>query len=46
MSWRMRKKLTPKYLNSLPPAQGKHYEVCDELIVGLHDSLSGGVNAP
>jgi integrase len=36
----MRKKLTPKLLDSLPPAQGKRYEVRDELLLGLHIRVS------
>ncbi|MGB3878237.1 MAG: tyrosine-type recombinase/integrase [Shinella zoogloeoides] len=36
----MRKKLTPKLLDSLPPAQGKRYEVRDELLTGLHIRVS------
>jgi integrase len=31
----MRKKLTPKLIDSLPPASGKRYEVRDELLTGL-----------
>jgi hypothetical protein len=31
----MRKKLTPKVIDSLPPAIGKRYEVRDELLTGL-----------
>jgi integrase len=31
----MRKKLTPKLIDSLPPATGKRYEVRDELLTGL-----------
>jgi integrase len=31
----MRKKLTPKLIDSLPPATGKRYEVRDELLIGL-----------
>jgi len=30
----MRKKLTPKTIDSLPPAKGKRYEVRDELLTG------------
>lgn len=36
----MRKKLTPKLLDNLPPAQGKRYEVRDELLSGLHIRVS------
>lgn len=36
----MRKKLTPKLLDNLPPAQGKRYEVRDELLTGLHIRVS------
>jgi len=36
----MRKKLTPKLLDSLLPAQGKRYEVRDELLTGLHIRVS------
>lgn len=31
----MRKKLTPKLLDNLPSANGKRYEVRDELVTGL-----------
>jgi integrase len=31
----MRKKLTPKFLDSLPPARAKRYEVRDEVLPGL-----------
>jgi hypothetical protein len=31
----MRKKLTPKSIDSMPPATGKRYEVRDELVTGL-----------
>jgi hypothetical protein len=31
----MRKKLTPKLIDSLPPPNGRRYEVRDELVVGL-----------
>ncbi|QCI98797.1 tyrosine-type recombinase/integrase [Agrobacterium larrymoorei] len=36
----MRKKLTPKLLDNLPPAEGKRYEVRDELLSGLHVRVS------
>lgn len=36
----MRKKLTPKLLDNLPPAKGKRYEVRDELVTGLHIRVS------
>ncbi|MFB2554015.1 tyrosine-type recombinase/integrase [Ensifer soli] len=36
----MRKKLTPKLLDSLLPATGKRYEVRDELVTGLHIRVS------
>ncbi|WP_421360241.1 tyrosine-type recombinase/integrase [Agrobacterium rosae] len=36
----MRKKLTPKLLDNLPPAEGKRYEVRDELVTGLHIRVS------
>ncbi len=36
----MRKKLTPKLLDNLPLAQGKRYEVRDELVIGLHIRVS------
>lgn len=36
----MRKKLTPKLLDSLPPAKDKRYEVRDELVTGLHIRVS------
>lgn len=36
----MRKKLTPKLLDNLPPAEGKRYEVRDELLPGLHIRVS------
>ncbi|WP_320195555.1 tyrosine-type recombinase/integrase [Agrobacterium rosae] len=36
----MRKKLTPKLLDNLPPAEGKRYEVRDELVTGLHIRIS------
>lgn len=36
----MRKKLTPKLLDNLPPATGKRYEVRDELVTGLHIRVS------
>lgn len=36
----MRKKLTPKLLDNLPAAEGKRYEVCDELVTGLHIRVS------
>jgi integrase len=35
MLFDMRKKLTPKLIDSLPPATGKRYEVRDELLTGL-----------
>ncbi len=40
----MRRKLTTKSLDALPPADGKRYEVRDELLTGLHlrVSASGG----
>lgn len=31
----MRKKLSPKSIDALPPATGKRYEVRDELVPGL-----------
>lgn len=36
----MRKKLTPKLLDNLPPAQDKRYEIRDELVTGLHIRVS------
>ena len=36
----MRKKLTHKSIDSLPPATGKRYEVRDELVPGLLLRLS------
>jgi integrase len=40
----MRKKLTPKLIDSLPPPTGKRYEVRDELLTGLlvRVSATGG----
>jgi integrase len=40
----MRKKLTPKLLDNLPPAEGKRYEIRDELVTGLliRVSITGG----
>jgi hypothetical protein len=40
----MRKKLTPKLIDSLPPPIGKRYEVRDELLTGLlvRVSATGG----
>jgi hypothetical protein len=35
MLFDMRKKLTPKLIDSLPTATGKRYEVRDELLTGL-----------
>jgi Arm DNA-binding domain len=35
MLFDMRKKLTPKLIDSLPPATGKRYEVRDELLTAL-----------
>ncbi|ATN32987.1 hypothetical protein ACO34A_04125 [Rhizobium sp. ACO-34A] len=40
----MRKKLTPKLLDNLPPAEGKRYEVRDELVTGLHIRVSNAGN--
>lgn len=40
----MRKKLTPKFLDNLPPAEGKRYEVRDELVTGLHIRISNAGN--
>ena len=31
----MRKKLTPKTIDALPPPTGKRYEVRDDLVTGL-----------
>lgn len=36
----MRRKLTPKTIDSLPPVSGKRYEVRDELVTGLHIRVS------
>lgn len=36
----MKKKLTPKSLDALPPATGKRYEVHDTLLPGLHLRIS------
>lgn len=36
----MKKKLTPKSINALPPATGKRYEVHDTLLPGLHLRVS------
>jgi integrase len=36
----MHRKLTPKYLESLPPAKAKRYEVRDEIVPGLVIRLS------
>lgn len=36
----MKKKLTPKGIDALPPATGKRYEVRDELVPGLHLRVS------
>ncbi|THF50757.1 Arm DNA-binding domain-containing protein [Allorhizobium terrae] len=40
----MRKKLTPKLLDNLPPAEGKRYEVRDELVTGLRIRISNAGN--
>ena len=36
----MKKKLTPKSIDALPPATGKRYEVHDQLLPGLHLRVS------
>lgn len=36
----MKKKLTPKSIDALPPATGKRYEVHDALLPGLHLRVS------
>lgn len=36
----MKKRLTPKGIDALPPATGKRYEVRDELVPGLHLRVS------
>lgn len=36
----MKKKLTPKAIDALPPATGKRYEVHDALLPGLHLRVS------
>jgi len=36
----MKKKLTPKTIEALPPASGKRYEVNDALLPGLHLRVS------
>jgi hypothetical protein len=36
----MRKKLTTKTIDSLPPATGKRYELRDTLVPGLHIRVS------
>jgi hypothetical protein len=38
----MRKKLTPKLIDSLPHPIGKRYEVRDELLTGVRVSATGG----
>src|SRR5690606_21343310 len=41
----MRKKLTTKTIDALPPPKGKRYEVRDTMLPGLHPSLIHSVNA-
>ncbi|TIL31698.1 site-specific integrase [Mesorhizobium sp.] len=36
----MRKKLTPKSIEALPAAEGKRYEIRDQLLAGLHIRVS------
>lgn len=40
MCWVMRKKLTTKTIDALPPAKGKRYEVRDTVLPGLHIRVS------